>query len=59
MQQVKGIDLYKGVMKLIRRKEPVEPGHTIEKVKAMSKPKNSKEIEKAKSEARLALLQGS
>jgi hypothetical protein len=52
-------ELYRGVMKLIRRRDPVEPGHTLEKVKALSKPKNSKEIEKAKSDARLALLQGS
>jgi hypothetical protein len=44
-------------MKIIRRGDPVEPGHTIEKVKAVAKPKNSKEIEKIKSEARLALLQ--
>lgn len=51
-------ELYKGVMKLIKRKEPVTPGQTLEKVKAMSKPKNSKEIEKEKSEVRLAILQG-
>ena len=61
MQQseAKASELYRGVMKLIRRRDPVEPGHTLEKVKALSKPKNSKEIEKAKSEARLALLHGS
>jgi hypothetical protein len=49
--------MYKGVMKLIRKKEPVEPGHTLEKIKKMSKPKNQKQVEEEKSEARLALLQ--
>jgi hypothetical protein len=51
-------DMYRGVMKLIRGGHPVEPGHTLEKVKRMAKPKNQKQMEEEKSEARLALLQG-
>jgi hypothetical protein len=51
-------ELYKGVKKLIKSGKPVRHGHVLEQIKSMSKPRNQKEIEREKSEARLAMLQG-